>query len=83
MKDILEEKIKLDIKLHKVQLLQSYYSKRMDWAIYSELLAKINKDQKSLLSLIESTSDFTIRNKIENQQYPFSYWKKHLNTEED
>ena len=82
MKDLLTQKIELEVKLAQIQLVQNYYSKRIDWQVYNDLSAKLMANKKRLLDLIASEGDMSIRTAIEPQQYPYNYYVKHLQQDE-
>lgn len=78
MKDILDEKIKIECKLKALHLMQQYYSGRMNYSVYKELVAKMEANKKKVLVLIDDEGDTNIRNRLENQQNPFTYYEKNL-----
>lgn len=78
MKDILAEKIDADVKLHYLQIMQGYYAGRMDYAVCTDLIAKLNENKKKLTVLVEDTGDLTIRQRIETQQYPYKYYMNYI-----
>lgn len=83
MKDILEEKIKIEVKLYKLHLMQLYYEGRTDFCDYKDLLSKSETKKKKLLTLIDDEGDYTIRRKLQDKPYPFKFYCENIYKEGD
>lgn len=70
MKDLLNEKVKLEVKIHNVILLERYYSGKLTWLQLKDEQARIGASAKAILD--EADVKPAYRTDLESKDFPLT-----------
>lgn len=70
MKDLLNEKVKLEIKIQNIILLEKYYSGKLTWLQLKDEQARIGASAKAILD--EADVKPSYRSDLESREFPLT-----------